>query len=125
MRISDWSSDVCSSDLCGLCNDRLSTFELLRGIRMPREQARTRWPDDLVKRTVVAQGVPAAEPNMLVILRDWNLCKAAGVTMQKRDCWETGGQSVVGGRRGSVRVEVGGCGKSKDNKTTYSSEKRH
>src|SRR3546814_16355576 len=34
MRISDWSSDVCSSDLCGINNDRPVVAELLLETRM-------------------------------------------------------------------------------------------
>src|SRR3546814_5003829 len=38
MSISDWSSDVCSSDLCGLEADRREEFELLRALDVSFEQ---------------------------------------------------------------------------------------
>src|SRR3546814_8861778 len=42
MRISDWSSDVCSSDLCGQGVTRRLLLFLLRGVDDGRGQ--TKWP---------------------------------------------------------------------------------
>src|SRR3546814_13301948 len=51
MRISDWSSDVCSSDLEGLLDDHAGPPDLPVAVRLyPRDDWRLRLPPDVVRR---------------------------------------------------------------------------
>src|SRR3546814_17887093 len=51
MRISDWSSDVCSSDLEGLLDDHAGPPDLPVAVRLyPRDDWRLRLPQDVVRR---------------------------------------------------------------------------
>src|SRR3546814_14110894 len=85
MRISDWSSDVCSSDLLffstGFCRHEFRCEAQRQGL--------------------------AADPGLLVCmacLHDGSRCRGpAGPDQRRRDR-----KSVVSGKRGAVRVVIGG-----------------
>src|SRR3546814_14749277 len=85
MRISDWSSDVCSSDLL-----------------LPKVHAyfRKRYPDALLK--ISESLFPAAEPEILAGKIDLYAGPAAPRTHARAR------KSVVSGKSVSVRVDLGG-----------------
>src|SRR3546814_17362872 len=105
MRISDWSSDVCSSDLLvigsgGLSHDppvpnveqaaaKQREF-LVHGRSMPHQLAREREANVLVKVREFFQG----GSELLPLNPEWDRCDR---------------KSVVSGKRVSVRVDLGGC----------------
>ena len=70
-----------------MCDNWLGGPELWCGLLMPRKQAGARWPNNLVQRKVVPLVVPPAIANMLVVLRAWNLNKAANVVVEKCIRW--------------------------------------
>src|SRR3546814_18929781 len=98
MRISDWSSDVCSSDLIrssGVSPEELRPF-ILDGARSSRDRA-----GEAPTRTLRAEVHAWAAP-----------VRWGGVVFEADHC--TGGErdpdrkSVVEGTSGSVRVDLGG-----------------
>src|SRR3546814_17226105 len=113
MRISDWSSDVCSSDLVGIPDRRYAMF----GHGFDRDPRRThmkidrrhtprlgeaeKWPGHQIL-GVTGSDIPRHRPEQVELgaLRETRGCKTRhGIQARK---------SVVKGKRVSVRVDRGG-----------------
>src|SRR3546814_19089304 len=102
MRISDWSSDVCSSDLgriqkngAPLLDDPVFAARLAR-VEIALENLRIMHLRILAN--VQAGGAPGAESSMLKIVG----------TELRQGLAALDRKSVVEGKRGSVRVDLGG-----------------
>src|SRR3546814_19673231 len=97
MRISDWSSDVCSSDLCrelaGEFFTKTATGVGILSVKEPESRLRARLIDNLSGHARLSEVAVAA-----FTIKAWN-ARRAGRTDRK---------SVVSGKSVSVRVDLGG-----------------
>src|SRR3546814_10879103 len=110
MRISDWSSDVCSSDL--LCDQPASPQTHRTRIRMGKD---VRW----IAQTAPCRSAPSARVHHLDLCgvqpdsTGWYRWLVVAVAdLRKGDR-----KSVVEGKSVSVRVDFGGCGIIQKQKT--------
>ena len=65
-------------------DDWLGQLELDRGLMMPREKPRARRPDDLIERKAVAFVVPTRNADVLVVIGQRHLSKAARIVVEQR-----------------------------------------
>src|SRR3546814_12200826 len=111
MRISDWSSDVCSSDLLNATDTQLAALQA-RAMDL-----RTKL-SGLEGRIVAA---PEVEREYQAVTRDLASARAKYDEMLKRQMDAEDRKSVVWGKSVSVSVELGGgriIKKKKNNNTT-------
>src|SRR3546814_7242724 len=87
MRISDWSSDVCSSDLSGM--DRVMVAGGTQSSStMPRTKRRVPGSDDVVDWFSPTHPDSPEAPNMdMSITVGWNAAVKANVTREEMDAW--------------------------------------
>src|SRR3546814_16475181 len=107
MRISDWSSDVCSSDLCEpLARARLNALRAAQGRGAERGGAERRMRAR-AERAAFAGAAASAAPTWI----DRGACRAAGFRWLRRGFrrWRVAGKSDVQGKGVSVRVGFGGA----------------
>src|SRR3546814_20261658 len=98
MRISDWSSDVCSSDLF---------------LRIPLGEG----VDRLQAGLVVDAGEVEVDHDVPGILAGREEVAEAGDGAEEQRAVKLDRKSVVSGKSGSVRVDLGGRGSIKKNKS--------
>src|SRR3546814_10991725 len=111
MRISDWSSDVCSSDLLALSHG--DNEEALTAVAKWMVEATVRWctvlenrPEIVIRRDIESHTSQLRDKRVLLFG-----CGALGSAIA--ECALRAGadrKSVVEGKRGAVRVDLGGCG---------------
>src|SRR3546814_20218905 len=116
MRISDWSSDVCSSDLSGV--RKMRAWPRLSPLARPASPGASTPPAILARlflRPAAMQG-----PTFQQLIQTLNAYWAAQgcVLVQPLDLAVGAGdrKSVVSGKGGSVRLDSGGGGLIKKNK---------
>src|SRR3546814_21125849 len=102
MRISDWSSDVCSSDL--RATRPRSAPTTAPGTEDTRDEAQPRSPAVLL----AAQEDPGLLPRSRALAGRHRLPGRDGVQQAPRTAHPRDRQSVVSGKSGAVRLELGG-----------------
>src|SRR3546814_15449682 len=125
MRISDWSSDVCSSDLERLAQFRIHTRrELLQGLVEPRRETlcgrrrqRTRPVADLVGKYAGDAGDDYHVQQQAEEHRRPAMDRQQGFGFALRQADNVDRKSVVWGKRVVVRVVLGGCSSIKKTNT--------
>src|SRR3546814_11521061 len=104
MRISDWSSDVCSSDLVAMKDRPKVPFLAPPGVRMVRIERRTGrkvfgvWPSDDPKSAVIWEAFkPESEPRRVIrrdeLAREMNKAHSAPVRSDSDFLTSSGGIS--------------------------------
>src|SRR3546814_7541202 len=113
MRISDWSSDVCSSDLAGcrrlLAGDRAAQGggAVHRADRLPRHQEGR--PESRADRAIRPVAVPHAVPGRRTRRSGYSaLGRGQPAPAGDRSLVAADRKSVVSGTSVSVRVDIGG-----------------
>src|SRR3546814_17299758 len=105
MRISDWSSDVCSSDLLDSEDATVAAFEsAATALNIPFKTIRDTYAD----------GRADYERRLILVRPDQSVVWTANTPPEEDR------KSVVSGKRGSVRVDLGGGRYSKKTKNTKS-----
>src|SRR3546814_16989009 len=104
MRISDWSSDVCSSDLRGVAEVRKSAIHRgLQGTRRAQRAPPPRRRSEIARRDRRVGGQSCAGPRL-----SRQAARRSGDARDAEDDAAGDRKSVVEGKGESVRVDLGG-----------------